>query len=489
MKKAITFLSAICFLSVALSGQNAGRKSDPIRMLSSTHAGIQSFKNHHDENTMNRDIRFVSQRTQQHPVKSMLEIKQKLDFMIFEGYDGSAGEYVNYFKEEFIYNSSGKNTQLLMHEWDGDRNEWFSYFKSEFSFDDRGNKTKGLGFLWDPDATQWVNSFKEEMDYDENNNLTNHTGYNWIDTTGQWKAVDKDDYTYNSNGKVLSQIDYVWNDSTSQWIYTFKVEDTYEGNDSMFYISYDWDKTEGAWIPRNRTDKFFDATGNVIRNVDSNWDDLLNQWIASYKTEITYDANGNVIRYVDFEWDEESVSWLMNYRDEYIFDSFGNLIRLEGYSMVDSTNQWSLNWKTEFAYDNTFSLNDLILPDQFFLLPIFNHKLVEMVGWYLDDSLNWVPSERYSFLFSEININGISDISLSKITVFPNPATDVIILESDNPFESSRFELTDMQGRRVVSEVLNGTRSQISVAELSSGIYFFEISHQGKVHNGKIMIR
>ncbi len=62
------------------------------------------------------------------------------------------------------------------------------------------------------------------------------------------------------------------------------------------------------------------------------------------------------------------------------------------------------------------------------------------------------------------------------MNVFPNPATDVIQVESDNELLS--WNLIDTKGRIVMSGTANGTTLSISVKDIESGIYVMLIETQ-----------
>lgn len=67
-------------------------------------------------------------------------------------------------------------------------------------------------------------------------------------------------------------------------------------------------------------------------------------------------------------------------------------------------------------------------------------------------------------------------------TVYPNPATDLLILEtetSDN--ENLVYQLYDMMGKLLLSERLIDTRTTISMANLAPSTYFLKVSDNQKV--------
>lgn len=82
---------------------------------------------------------------------------------------------------------------------------------------------------------------------------------------------------------------------------------------------------------------------------------------------------------------------------------------------------------------------------------------------------------------------GISETQITPITLFPNPAEDVIQIES--PQKIDAIQIYDLQGRLVKSEELNG-RTSLNVSELESGVYLIEILNENKIlHRQKLIVK
>jgi hypothetical protein len=83
---------------------------------------------------------------------------------------------------------------------------------------------------------------------------------------------------------------------------------------------------------------------------------------------------------------------------------------------------------------------------------------------------------------------GIEDVSVSKTSVYPNPARDniTVVLPENLPY--ALFTLYDMQGRVLIRQNIN-SRDVISVNNLASGIYVYEITTENQTHQGRIVRR
>ncbi len=85
---------------------------------------------------------------------------------------------------------------------------------------------------------------------------------------------------------------------------------------------------------------------------------------------------------------------------------------------------------------------------------------------------------------SDIIITGIETMQKDNINIYPNPATNFIILNVDKANNSYlTLNIYNVVGTLVKSETLKQNNRQISIADLSNGIYMVEI--KSKEWNGK----
>ena len=76
----------------------------------------------------------------------------------------------------------------------------------------------------------------------------------------------------------------------------------------------------------------------------------------------------------------------------------------------------------------------------------------------------------------------------AKISVYPNPASDVVHLVSDRALADARLALSDLQGRTVYAESgLDGNRFSIPVAHLLPGMYLLELQAENTSLRAKLM--
>ncbi|MCK9451658.1 MAG: T9SS type A sorting domain-containing protein [Bacteroidales bacterium] len=77
------------------------------------------------------------------------------------------------------------------------------------------------------------------------------------------------------------------------------------------------------------------------------------------------------------------------------------------------------------------------------------------------------------------------------LDVYPNPAKDYIIFEmqANKSTVSTPMEIIDIYGRKVASLQMVSGKDVLDVKSLSSGVYFYRLSHEGRYQAGKFVVR
>ena len=84
--------------------------------------------------------------------------------------------------------------------------------------------------------------------------------------------------------------------------------------------------------------------------------------------------------------------------------------------------------------------------------------------------VNVYPHEGSFIIYPDINI-GIEKDGITNLSIFPNPATEVVNIESD-------IDITDVKIFDLVGNLkLTGNSKQISISSLESGVYFIKINN------------
>ena len=77
--------------------------------------------------------------------------------------------------------------------------------------------------------------------------------------------------------------------------------------------------------------------------------------------------------------------------------------------------------------------------------------------------------------FVTFGTTSVSEINTVGISVFPNPATDKIKIESPVSLDNSAVEIYSISGKLVIKTSLN-SKSEINISNLPNGIYIIKIN-------------
>ena len=89
-----------------------------------------------------------------------------------------------------------------------------------------------------------------------------------------------------------------------------------------------------------------------------------------------------------------------------------------------------------------------------------------------------VQNRRFTLSFRESSVLSTDEALLNELSLFPNPAKDIITLRSSTTQNLSELVIRDILGKVVkIVDLSSFNREQtFSVSELNSGIYFFQIT-------------
>lgn len=103
-----------------------------------------------------------------------------------------------------------------------------------------------------------------------------------------------------------------------------------------------------------------------------------------------------------------------------------------------------------------------------------------------------LSTSRGWFLVDDISVNegvaGVKENLISKFSVFPNPANDVVNVTNNENILVNGVEVVDLNGRTVKSVTFGGVaNAQINVSDLASGVYMMTVSSDKGTMTKKIV--
>lgn len=83
---------------------------------------------------------------------------------------------------------------------------------------------------------------------------------------------------------------------------------------------------------------------------------------------------------------------------------------------------------------------------------------------------------------------GIQTLSSQYVSVWPNPATDVLFWQSQNPSDQWIIELYDIQGHLISNEIKAGNQGSLSTSALEKGMYYLKMRSEKGVTTKRVII-
>ena len=109
---------------------------------------------------------------------------------------------------------------------------------------------------------------------------------------------------------------------------------------------------------------------------------------------------------------------------------------------------------------------------------------------YVFSSNKGTFDQRFTLQFEEDSILGVHENQVDIVSIYPNPAADVLNISTMAQEQISTIEIYDISGRRVLNQAVEGQTSyQLDVSSLKASVYFININLNGKSITKKIIKR
>jgi len=150
-------------------------------------------------------------------------------------------------------------------------------------------------------------------------------------------------------------------------------------------------------------------------------------------------------------------------KEEYKYDNEGNITLYVSYSWDSNANAWVERSKSEYQYDNNIVISRI--------------------------DYNWVgdvcTTTNYQYYYSSPTISDISPVYGGGVAaVFPNPATDYIIVKGD---ATSIVTVSNLSGGIIYKGTLADERKTIDVSSWANGIYIITVETGSNKTTSKIV--
>ena len=118
----------------------------------------------------------------------------------------------------------------------------------------------------------------------------------------------------------------------------------------------------------------------------------------------------------------------------------------------------------------------------------------------------YVPGEKFGVCAIDVNaagasisarfysdasqIVGVENIKENELTLYPNPTTGSVYLQSSNSMDGHSIKVLDLNGKVVYSGAIQ-TGAPVQLQNLDSGLYIYEVYNEesARVSQGKVIVK
>jgi hypothetical protein len=359
-------------------------------------------------------------------------------------------------------NVSGQNIQTILSEtWTG--TNWQNLSRESYTYDGSDHITNILIQDWDEGSINWINSSRTVYTNNPDGTPNQMVIQSWDELSSDWVNEERLTFTYNTSKKVLTTTAETW--AATDWQNFFKQTNTYDGSGFLTNtLSQNWNEVSSEWdnnLQYNYTNNPDGTANQVILQV---WDDLASEWNDSQRSSYTYNTSKEVLTTVTEMW--TGASWINFSRHTNTYDTYGYLT----HELSETWDFLSSSWKN--SSQSTYTNNGDGTP---------NVRITQ--SWDLTNV--WINSVRETYTY--IPSTAILQVTdKNSLTIYPNPAHDIITIKANEGTAGSTYSITDQNGKLILTGILSNESTTVDISRLSNGLYFLHLG-EGKKHVFKIL--
>ena len=94
-------------------------------------------------------------------------------------------------------------------------------------------------------------------------------------------------------------------------------------------------------------------------------------------------------------------------------------------------------------------------------------------------------------LFTTLANSGLNSAegAVATMTVYPNPASERAIISVSGVENGAKIVVSDMQGRIILSDDMTSETYELSVANMTSGVYYIRVIDGASIHTQKLIVK
>ena len=352
----------------------------------------------------------------------------------------------------FSLNSFSQKIQTSLTEtWKNEN--WENTNKTSSTYDGNGFLIYSLSQIWE------INSWKDNTQSFYTNNLDGSASQMisqlWNSETNVWENTLKVNYTYNAAKKILTSESEFW--MGTDWMPIVKQTNTYDNNGLLTNIlSQNWDFIS-SWNNVSQSIYTNKDKGIVSQIITQLWN--LNVWTNSTRITFSYTASDKVETSITEKW--SVANWINFSLDTNSYNGSGFLINSLSQDWIKNTNEWKNSSQYNYTYNSE------------------NGNPMQIISQTWDEigSL-WNNDSRTTLTYAPLGIT--VPVFENSIVAYPNPAQEVIMIETNGYEQNLAYYIIDQTGRQFMNGILIKNKNLLEINQLASGLYFIQIGQNKK---------
>lgn len=182
----------------------------------------------------------------------------------------------NYEQDIYLYNAASNIATMFKHSWTGV--SWFNGDSISYTYDASNDLTNVLSTTFQISTGSYVNRTQSIYSYNPGRQLTKAIIQNWDLLASTWNASERDIYTYDGTGNLSTIVRYMPDAS-------------------------------GRLVISSKDSSSFDASKNLIAQVNMTYDTTTHMFINNSMYTISYDTSNRPLVYTTQSWNGSAWSY------------------------------------------------------------------------------------------------------------------------------------------------------------------------------------
>lgn len=458
-------MNRILFLLLLLSGLSA--QSQVISYPDNEETASEHFYSSYAFKVNTNRLSFKTTETAETLKSGNSSIKYRLDSIV---------STVN---EKYIFSYSGTGNP--------DSQTWYNsggqpLERREFSYDQAGRILLNTQYTWDNNGLVWTPAERTESSYTIAGKIEEIINSSWDMNLLQFKPIRKTNYLYDILDREIQRDVYDWDDSAGSWEIKFSYATSYNASGQILTETVSSSNFLTNIMELNyRYDYYYNTTfpSFIDSALGYTYDQTNSAWI--YSTFVEYNMTNSLTGdYISILYGYDAINGLIpQYKFEVLFDTAGNIIDQSTYMYWNGFPNWKPIGRVSGSFDNNVPVTDLYIPPDYSVA----HKYI-LRTIYARGSTTFIPLYDFIYYWSPLS-TGLAESEMSNITVFPNPASELLNIQTGADGEF-RFSIHDISGSLVHEQVIENNTA-IDIRHLRAGVYHWQLTEARLAQTGKLI--